>query len=328
MKSSGISTAISETVSEMIVKPISDAPASAASMTMRWRPFGSDSASAPLSVSGRSAAAASPLATRGDRRAGDARSLARQLEVARDVLDHHDRVVDDEAGRDRQRHQAQVVEAVAEQVHRAEAADQRDRHRQAGDHGRARAAEEGEDDEHDHHDREHELDLDVPDRGADAGRAVGEHLDAQVRRQRRLQVGQLLLDRVDGRDHVGARLALDVEDDRRAQLAVLAGPGAEARVLGALDHPGDVDQAHRRAVLVGDDQLLVVVGGEQLVVGVDRVRALRPVEAALGAVRVGRRDRRAQRVDADAVRRQRLRVGLDPHRRPLAAGERDQADAA
>ena len=35
------------------------------------------------------------------------------LDVARDVLDHHDRVVDDEAGRDGERHQRQVVEAVA-----------------------------------------------------------------------------------------------------------------------------------------------------------------------------------------------------------------------
>ena len=35
------------------------------------------------------------------------------LDVARDVLDHHDRVVDDEAGRDRERHQRQVVQAEA-----------------------------------------------------------------------------------------------------------------------------------------------------------------------------------------------------------------------
>ena len=42
------------------------------------------------------------------------------LDEARDVLGHHDRVVDDEAGRDRERHQRQVVEAVVEQVHHAE----------------------------------------------------------------------------------------------------------------------------------------------------------------------------------------------------------------
>ena len=64
------------------------------------------------------------------------RGLKRRLaffDIARDVLDHHDRVVDDEAGRDRQRHQRQIVQAVAEQVHHAERADQRQRHRDAGD---------------------------------------------------------------------------------------------------------------------------------------------------------------------------------------------------
>ena len=39
------------------------------------------------------------------------------LEIAGDVLEHHDGVVDDEAGRDGERHQREVVEAVAEQVH-------------------------------------------------------------------------------------------------------------------------------------------------------------------------------------------------------------------
>ena len=45
------------------------------------------------------------------------------LEVARDVLDHDDGVVDHEAGRDGERHQRQVVEAVAEELHDAERAD-------------------------------------------------------------------------------------------------------------------------------------------------------------------------------------------------------------
>ena len=165
-----------------------------------------------------------------------------------------------------------------------------------------------------------QLDLDVLDRGADAGGAVGQHVDlAAIAGSAACSSGSCFLIASTVRDHVGARLALHVEDDRRAQLAAPAGPGAEPRVLGALDHLRDVDQAHRRAVLVGDDQVLVVVGGEQLVVGVDRVGALRAVEAALGAVGVGRRDRGAQRVEADAVRRQRLGVGLDAHRRPLAA---------
>jgi hypothetical protein len=92
MNSSGISTAISETVSEMMVKPICSAPLSAASSG--FSPF---------------------------------------LDVAGDVLDHDDGVVDDEAGGDRQRHQREVVEAEAEQVHHAERADQRERHGDARD---------------------------------------------------------------------------------------------------------------------------------------------------------------------------------------------------
>ena len=42
------------------------------------------------------------------------------LHVPDDVLEHHDRVVDDEADRQDERHQRQVVEAVAEQVHHRE----------------------------------------------------------------------------------------------------------------------------------------------------------------------------------------------------------------
>ena len=70
MNSSGISTAISEKVSEMMVKPIC---------------FGA-------------------------LQRGLQRRLA-LLDVAGDVLDHHDGVVDHEAGGDGQRHQGQVVDA-------------------------------------------------------------------------------------------------------------------------------------------------------------------------------------------------------------------------
>jgi hypothetical protein len=36
------------------------------------------------------------------------------LDKARDVLDHHDRIIDEEADGDGQRHQREIVEAVAE----------------------------------------------------------------------------------------------------------------------------------------------------------------------------------------------------------------------
>ena len=72
MNSSGMNTAISDSVSEITVKPIS-------------------------------------------LRAAQRRleRLFAVLHVADDVLDHHDGVVDHEAGADGQRHQRQIVEAEA-----------------------------------------------------------------------------------------------------------------------------------------------------------------------------------------------------------------------
>ena len=50
------------------------------------------------------------------------------FEVARDVLQHDDGVVDHEAGGDGQRHQRQNVEAIAQQIHAAERAEDGNRH--------------------------------------------------------------------------------------------------------------------------------------------------------------------------------------------------------
>ncbi len=134
---------------------------------------------------------------------------------------------------------------------------------------------------------------------------------------------QQRLDAVDDRDDVGAGLALDVEDDRRH----VVHPGGELGVLGAVHDLRDVRQPHRRAVPVGDDQVAIFVGALELVVGIDRVGARRPVEIALRRVDVGVGDRRAQIVDVEAVGGERARIGLDAHRRPLPAADADEADA-
>ena len=64
------------------------------------------------------------------------------LDVAGDVLQHHDGVVHHEARGDGQGHEREVVEAVAQQVHDPEGADERDRHRHAGDQRGPHAAQE------------------------------------------------------------------------------------------------------------------------------------------------------------------------------------------
>ena len=61
----------------------------------------------------------------------------RLFDVARDVLDYHDGVIDHKAGGDGQRHQRQVIDRKAKEIHGGKGADQRQRHRdRRNDRGR------------------------------------------------------------------------------------------------------------------------------------------------------------------------------------------------
>ena len=89
---------------------------------------------------------------RQDRKGDLARALQRgfvgafaHLDVADDVFEHDDGVVDHEADRERQRHQRKIVDAVVEQIHHRERADDRHRHRHAGDDRRRQLPQEQED---------------------------------------------------------------------------------------------------------------------------------------------------------------------------------------
>ena len=159
------------------------------------------------------------------------------LDVAHDVLDHHDRIVDDEAGRDGQRHQRKVVEREAGERHHAERAEQRERHRDARDDRRPQAAQEHEDHRDDEQHGETERQLDVAHRRADRDRAIRKNFQVHVGGQHRLQVRQCLAHLLDGLHDVRARLAADVE--QHGGLAVR--PRGELIVLDAVD-----DLARRR----------------------------------------------------------------------------------
>ena len=256
------------------------------------------------------------------RRAACSRRLA-LFDVAGNILDHDDRVVDDKSGGDGQRHQGKVVETEAEQIHRAQCADQRQRNREARDQGRARVAQEHENHQHHQQNGERQLVFHVPDRGANGYGPVGQDVEVDSGRQRGLQLRQQRLDARDHRDHVGARLPLNIENDRRS----FVHPGAELVVLGAVDDIADIAEPDRRTVLVGDNQRFVVARIPDLVVGVDGVGAHRAVEIALGRVDIGIAKRGAQVVDIKPIRRELADIGADPHRRPLAAADADKPDA-
>ena len=245
------------------------------------------------------------------------------FDEASNILDHDDGVVDDETGGDGERHQRQIVEAEAEEIHRSECADQRQRHRQAGDNRARQRAQEHEDHQHDQDDRKTELEFHVRDRSADRHGAVAQNADVHGRRQRAHDLRQQRLDSIDDLNDVGAGLTLHVDDDCRRRIR----PGAELGVLRAADDGGHVQELDRRAVAIGDDQITILIGAGELIVGIDSQSLGRAVEIAFRRIDVQIADRGADIVDVKTVGGKRIRIELDAHRRPLPAADTDESDA-
>ncbi len=241
------------------------------------------------------------------------------------VLQHHDGVVDHEARGDGQGHEAEVVEAEAQQIHRPEGAKQRDHGRHRRDHRRAHGPQEGRDHQ-DHQDGgDQERDLDFAQRRPDAGGGVGGDLQLHVAGQLRGQQGQGGAHLVDRLDDVGVGLLGDQHDD--GGLAVEEPD--RAGVLHAVDDARHVGQPDRRVVAIGDDQTPVVRRLDAAGVGVDlQPPAALVLHHALGPVGVGRLDRGAHVLQADPEAVQREGRDLRPHRRLRAAADLHVADAA
>ena len=114
--------------------------------------------------------------------ASDAASRARLVivvDVPLDVLDDDDRIVDDEAGRERDAEQRQRVDREAEQLDERERADERDRNRDRRNQRRPPVLEEQEHDEDDQADRFEQRGDHLADRLGDDARRVERHLDLQ-----------------------------------------------------------------------------------------------------------------------------------------------------
>ena len=165
-----------------------------------------------------------------------ARALERGLErrlagfdVARNVLDHHDGVVDDEARRDGQRHQREIVEAEASRYMAAKVPTSESGTDRLGMMVAGIVAQEHEDHEHDEHDGE-------------ASSNSTSRTEARIVTVRSVRTatssaagsaavicGNIALMLSTTCDDVGARLALHIQDDRGRGVR----PGGEFGVLGA-----------------------------------------------------------------------------------------------
>ena len=138
------------------------------------------------------------------------------------------------------------------------------------------------------------------------------------------ELREQLLDAVHDADRVRAGLPLDIDDDRRD----VVHPGGLSGVFNAVDDAGDVLQEDRRAVAIGDDDVVVIAARGELIVGVDLVGLPGAVQRSLRGVDARLHERGAKRFERDAVRRERDRIGLNAHGRLLTAADADQTDTA
>ena len=243
--------------------------------------------------------------------------------VACDIFQHDNRIVDDKAGRDCQRHQREDVQRVARQIHHAEGSDQRQRHSDARDDRGGDVAQKQKRHEHHQQHGKDQLVLHGAHGGADALRAVGEHGHVHRGGQTRGKLWQQRLHPIDHLDDVGAGLALHVDQDGRQ----LVRPRGEPTVLGGIFNAGDVTEPQRSAIAPGDDEIAVFLDGTELVVRVHEDRAHGTIKTSLRPVDAGGADSGAHVREAEAARREFAGIDLHAHGGTLAAGETHHADA-
>ncbi len=249
--------------------------------------------------------------------AGDRRLEGRHasLDIAIDVLQNDNGVVDDKAHAQDQREQCHIVDGVAENIHRAERADNGKRQGQRRNHRRAPRAQEQEDHQHHQHHGFQKRALDGAHRVADRDRTVDQNFDADCTRHRSPEFRQSALYVVDDID--GVRVGLTV--DRKVDRALVVVPARDALVLDAILDDSNVGQLDRGAVAPGDDQILILLRVRLLGTHIERKVLLRAGDHAERRIRRGRGDCLVHFGQRYAARRDRLRIDPNAKRILLAA---------
>ena len=257
--------------------------------------------------------------------ADDDRVLERlaEMQMALDVLDRHDRLVDQDADRERQAAERHQVERLAEHLQHQDRGQDRERNRQRDDQRRAPVAEEEQ-----HHHRgqaggDQRLDDDALHRRLDEHRLVEQRRHLDVGGQDRLHPRQ---DRAQVGDDVERRRAAVLQHrEQHAARAVLADDVGLRRE--AVAHVGDVAQVGGRAA-AGLHRQVVQAG--------DRLGRAVHAHRVLGRAELGRARRQDQVLQVDRVddvgrrqpaRLQRLHVEVDRDQPVLAAVRERNRDA-
>ncbi len=243
--------------------------------------------------------------------------------VAHDVFEHDDGVVHDEADAQRQRHERKIVEAVTQQRHHGERADDGHRQREAWNERRRKIPQKKKND-HDDEAHGHEQRVFHVRHGfADDQRTVNEHVQMHRRRNCVAELRQQFFDVVHHFHRVRARLALDGQHDG-ARVVI---PGRLLVVLHAVEHVAQLLQPHRIAVAIRDNHRTKRRRVFKLAVGLDGERLMFSVKNAKRLVHVALLDRLFDLVNAQSVSRELVRVHLDAHGVWLRAKNADLRDA-
>ena len=236
---------------------------------------------------------------------------------ALDVLDHDDRVVDQQADRENEPEQRQRVDREAGEIEHAERAEQHDRDRDRRDQRRAPALQ-----EHEHYDDDEDDGLDerlddLVDRQLDeVGGVVGVG-EFQAGREALGGFCDESLDQLGGLERVGAGR----EQHRDTGAGMRVDAAARVVVFRTQLNPGDIPQLDHGAIVGGlEDDVGELLGRlEARLCGDGRVQHLRvglrlPTEFAGGDFGVLRLDRGRHVARDQLVARELARVQPDPHR--------------
>ncbi len=218
------------------------------------------------------------------------------LEIAGDIFDDHNRVVDHEPGGDGQRHQRKVVDGVAEQIEHAECAHQRDGDGHAGYQGGWHAAQEQKNHHNHQANGDAQRDFHVIDGASDGERAIQDDAHVNGGGNFRLQLRKRGANPVHRVDDICPRHAEDDQQD--GLLAVGEADGAD--VLHGIDDIGDIAKHHRRVVAIGDHQGFILIGETNLIRGGDGPGTAVVVELSLREIDVCRAEHGAHVLKAEA----------------------------
>ncbi|MPL75498.1 hypothetical protein SDC9_21322 [bioreactor metagenome] len=245
------------------------------------------------------------------------------LDMAVDVLHHHDRIVDHKADRQHHGQQREQVDRIAKRQQHRHHADERERDGDDRHQHRAQRAEE----EQDHHDDDRHGLADglehLVDRGRDLLGRVIDELDLHPVGQRVVDRRQLVAHRLRGVERV--RRGRRREPDEGA---LTAGEGDDlARVVRGELNPRHVAQPHHLVAGGADRQRAEGLGRLQRRFQGDRLGDVDVLGLARRRQEVRGLDRRQHLGGGDVARSQLVGVDPDPHRVVRSADDADLGDA-